>query len=172
MHPFDAILDCLPCGRSAHYDVLEEQPAPDFPHEKTPHPQTTQALADEVLKTLYDADIDDEHLRQRLQGVVRETGWYDSLVALVFNALEKALRAGVPMIQPMKDASEKAERVIGKVWGFVKEHPVFFSLLALGILVILVPWAVEVLGFGELGPIEGIRSLYMCSEISSCVVCL
>lgn len=29
------------------------------------------------------------------------------------------------------------------------------TLVAIGILVILVPWAVEALGFGELGPIEG-----------------
>jgi hypothetical protein len=94
MHPFDAILDCLRCGRSAHYDVLEEQPAPDFPHEKTLDPQTTQSLAEDVLRTLYAADINDEHLRQRLQDIVRETGWYESLAASVFNGLENALKAG------------------------------------------------------------------------------
>jgi hypothetical protein len=155
MHPFDAILECLCPGRSTHYDVLEEQPAHAFPHEKTQHPQTTQSLAEDVLSTLFAADINDEHLVQRLQGIVHETGWYESIVALVLNGLENALKAGAPMGQAMKDAYEKVEQVVGAVWGFVKGHPVFFALVALGILVIFVPWAVEVLGFGELGPIEG-----------------
>ena len=59
------------------------------------------------------------------------------------------------MNQAMKDAYDKAAQVVEGVWGFVKEHPVFFALVALGILVILMPWAIEVLGFGELGPVEG-----------------
>ena len=49
MHSFDAILECLCLGRSAHYDVLEEQPAGPalgFPHEKAQHPPTTQSLAE------------------------------------------------------------------------------------------------------------------------------
>jgi hypothetical protein len=155
MHPFDAILECLCLRRPAHYDALEEQSALDFPHEKIHHPQTTQSLAGDVLSTLYAADINDEHLRQRLQDVVRETGWYESLAASVLNGLENALKAGGPMNQAMKDAYDKAAQVVEGVWGFVKEHPVFFALLALGILVILMPWAIEVLGFGELGPDEG-----------------
>ena len=171
MHPFDAILECLCLGRSTHYDVLEEQPALGLPHEKT---QTThdQSLAGEVLSTLYDADINDEHLSQRLQDVVRETGWSESLATSVLNGLENALKAGAPMGQAMKDAYEKAAQVVGDIWGYVKEHPVFFALVAVGILVILAPWAIEVLGFGELGPIEGMSVVYMCREISSCVICL
>jgi hypothetical protein len=155
MHPLDTILECLCPGRSAHYDVLEDQPALGFPHEKTQHPQTTQSLAGDVLSTLFAADINDEHLVQRLQDIVRETGWYESLAASVLNGLENALKTGAPMNQAMKDAHEKAEQDVGAVWGFVKGHPVFFAVVALGILVILVPWAVELLGFGELGPIEG-----------------
>jgi len=156
MCPFDAIIECLCLRPSAHYDVLEEeQPALDFPHEKTPHPQTTQSLAENVLSTLYAADINDEYLVQRLQDVVQETGWYENLATSVLNGLENALKAKAPMGQAMKDAYDKAAQVVGDIWGFVKEHPVFFSLVALGILVILAPWAIEALGFGELGPIEG-----------------
>jgi hypothetical protein len=156
MHPFDAILECLCWGRSTHYDVLEEQPSFGYPSEKTQHPQSTQSLAEDVLSTLYAADINDKHLmKQRLQDVVRETGWYENLAVSVLNGLENALKEGAPMNQAMKDPYDKAVQVIRKVWGFVEGHPLFFTLLALGILVILMPWAVEVLGFGELGPIEG-----------------
>ncbi|KAH9171479.1 hypothetical protein EDB89DRAFT_1971384 [Lactarius sanguifluus] len=48
---------------------------------------------------------------------------------------QTALKAGAPMGQVMKDAYEKAAQVVGDVWEYAKEHPV--------------------LGFGELGPIEG-----------------
>jgi hypothetical protein len=155
MHPFDAILECLCPGRSAHYDVLEEQPALGFPHEKTQHPQTTQSLAGDVLSTLFAADVNDEHLVQRLQDIVHETGWYEGLAASVLNGLENALKAGAPMGPTMQDAYDMAAQIVGDMWGFVKKHPVFFAFVALAILVILAPWAVEALGFGELGPIEG-----------------
>jgi hypothetical protein len=58
--------------------------------------------------------------------------------------------------------------------GFVVEHPVFCTVVALGVLVsgcptllhmqltivkvIVSPWVIEALGFAELGPVEG-----MCS---------
>jgi hypothetical protein len=38
---------------------------------------------------------------------------------------------------------------------FETEHPVHATLLAIGALAILIPWVPEILGFGELGPIEG-----------------
>ncbi|KIL66898.1 hypothetical protein M378DRAFT_74719 [Amanita muscaria Koide BX008] len=144
-------------GHSPHYGVEEEEPALGFAREKKQHrdPQTTHSLAAEILSTLYAADTNDEHLVQSLQDVVRETGWYEDLAAAVLNGLESALKAAAPMGQAMKDAHDKAAQVVADIWGFAKEHPVFCAVVALGILVILAPWAIEVLGFGELGPIEG-----------------
>lgn len=56
----------------------------------------------------------------------------------------------------MKEAFEKASFAAEE---FTKEHPVIVgvvvTVVAVGILVLLVPWAVEALGFAELGPIEG-----------------
>ena len=56
----------------------------------------------------------------------------------------------------MKEAFDKASAAAAE---FVHEHPVFVAavatIVAIGILVILVPWAVEALGFGATGPIEG-----------------
>ena len=137
---------------AAQYDVLEERPL----DEKKRDPQTTKSLAADILSTFYAADANDEHLIQRVQDVVHETGWYEELAAAVLTGLENALKAKAPMGQAMKDAHEKARQVIADVFGFAREHPVFCALVALGIIVILAPWAVEVLGFGELGPIEGV----------------
>lgn len=56
----------------------------------------------------------------------------------------------------MKDTYDKVREVAEE---FVKEHPVLVEVLvivvAIGILAVLVPWAVEALGFGELGPVAG-----------------
>lgn len=59
-----------------------------------------------------------------------------------------------PFLQP-KAASDALTKVQGAAIGFAKEHPAYATLIALGILAVLMPWALEILGFGELGPIEG-----------------
>ena len=55
----------------------------------------------------------------------------------------------------MQAAYDKACDAAEVFEGFVAGHPVFCTLVALGVLVVLAPYAVEMLGFGELGPIEG-----------------
>jgi len=59
------------------------------------------------------------------------------------------------MGQAMKTAYEKATQVVADVLEFIKEHLVFCAVVAFGILMILAPWAIEAVSFGELGPIEG-----------------
>lgn len=54
----------------------------------------------------------------------------------------------------MKEASEKAS---GKAAEFAHDHPYFCASIAVGILVILMPWALEALGLAELGPVEDER---------------
>ena len=142
-------------GHSVRYVVLEEQPALGFPDEKKQQPPTTESLAAEIVSTLYAADTNDEFLVRRLQDVVRETGWYEDLAVVVLETLVKVLRTEAPMGQAMKNAYAKGTQVVADVWGFAKDHPVFCTVVALGILVILAPWAIEWLGFGELGPTEG-----------------
>ena len=172
MHPFNEILECLCIGHSTRYDVVEEQPAVEFLHEKKHPPQTTQSLAEDILSTLYAADTNDENLLHHIQDIVRETGWYDSLAAAVLTGLENTLKTEAPMGQAMRDAYDKVAKVVEQLWQFAKDHPVFVAVVALGILVVLAPWAIEVLGFGELGPIEGMStscwSLYTCAGRSWC----
>jgi len=38
---------------------------------------------------------------------------------------------------------------------FAREHPVYFAVISLGMLVLFAPWALEALGFAEMGPVEG-----------------
>jgi hypothetical protein len=66
------------------------------------------------------------------------------------------LESGKVLVGAMKETYDKVREVAEN---FVKEHPiltaVIVTVIAIGILAVLVPWAVEALGFGELGPIEG-----------------
>jgi hypothetical protein len=148
----DAILKCLCYRTDSDSDALEEKRLLDFPDDKARPLKTTQALASDILSTLYAANKNDEHLAQSLQDIVHETGWYESLAVTVLNGLENALKAGAPMGEAVNDAFQKSTAAATE---FAKEHPVFCTVVALGILVLLAPWAIEALGFGELGPIEG-----------------
>lgn len=75
------------------------------------------------------------------------------------NQFESVLRTGVgpegeqPKMSPaMKDAFEKANNAAAN---FAQEHPLYGTIIAWGILVILAPGDVEALGFGELRSIKG-----------------
>jgi hypothetical protein len=123
--------------------------------------RTTQELTTEVLNTLYKAEKKGRTLKQDLQDIVSDYGWTENLATAILNGLESALKAGAPMGQAMKEAFEKATK---EAADFAHDHPVFCTLIALGILAILVPWAVVALGFGELGPVEG----KSCALFESC----
>jgi len=128
-------------------------------------PQTTESLAEDILSSLFTAQINDENLKHRIQDIVRVAGWYETLAVAVLKGMENALKAEVPMGQAMRDAYDKAAKVVEEVWQFGKDHPVFVAVVALGILVVLAPWA----GFGELGPIEGTFAAWWQSRYGSSV---
>jgi hypothetical protein len=117
-----------------------------------------EQLANDILSLLYKAE-DLDALRKE----VRATGWTDALARRILDGLVNALNAGAAMGGPMKEAFDKASAEAKK---FVEEHPiltaVIVTLIAIGILEIMVPWAVAALGFGELGPIEGSNSPKHC----------
>ena len=120
-------------------------------------------LASSILSALFTAEKPGQDLDRRLQNIVHTSGnklhtsgWYEGLAKRVLDGLIDALQSGAAMGTAMKEAVDRASAVASK---FVKEHPVFatvmITIIAIGILAILLPWAVEALGFGELGPVEG-----------------
>ena len=144
---------CYPTD-SDDSDLSEEKHILDSesPKQTKPGSRNTQALAADILSLLSTAEYNDKHLEESLQDIVRETGWYEDLAAAVLNGLETIVRAGAPVAGAMTDAVDKATTAAIE---FAKEHPVFCTIVALGVLVLLAPWVIEALGFGELGPIEG-----------------
>ena len=72
----------------------------------------------------------------------------------------------------MSGVYDNAAGVVEDVWEFEKNHSTFVVAFALGILAVFAPLAVEVMGFGQLGPIGVGWSLCARREISSYIVFL
>lgn len=80
--------------------------------------------------------------------------WYESLAAAILERLQAALQAGAELSATVEDAVERADLAAQAV-GFVKEHPVYCTLIAMGVLVMIAPWVLEAVGFAEAGIVEG-----------------
>jgi hypothetical protein len=148
-----AILACL-CTDSAavdHLRLADEKSNNDF----TTDPRTPESVPEKVVSTLINAEKPGRNLEARLDAIVGTQGWTEKIAEWTLQRMEQVLKAGKSLGPAVKEAMDKAMAVLETVEGFVKEHPVMCTVIALGVLVILAPWAVEALGFGELGPIEG-----------------
>lgn len=92
----------------------------------------------------------------KLDSIVSAHGWRQNVAKLVLEKLTKALINSHDKLGPaVRDAYEKAWEVAKGIEGFVIEHPVMCTIIALGVLAIMAPWVLEALGFAELGPING-----------------
>src|SRR5271154_5209981 len=142
-------------------DISEKQQPP-------PARPTTQDVAINILNALYDAEKPGELLKRRIEDIVEECGWTENLAAALLSQLENALKSKASMGQAMRDAFNRS---MDAAVGFAHDHPVFCTLIALGIFVILLPWVIEFLGFSELGPIEGISSLHQAFDCQASLIC-
>ncbi|GKZ66705.1 hypothetical protein AnigIFM60653_002701 [Aspergillus niger] len=111
----------------------------------------TSAVASDIVNILLTGETP-EAIQKGLKEQVDANGWSDSIAQAILHGLNDAITAGAEMAGPAADALNKAKEA---AVDFAKEHPAFTILLALGVLAALAPWVLEVLGFGELGPIAG-----------------
>jgi len=151
MNIITAILECL--GREPtqfptthHFDRYSDTKA------HTTTEDDTAAAASDFVHALRTAEKNGENLHRTLDGIVHETGWTENLAKAILNKLVEVLKAGAKLGGAMLEAIEKATEA---AVGFAREHPVYATLIALGVLVVLSPWVIEALGFAELGPVEG-----------------
>lgn len=109
------------------------------------------SMASDILTIILTADTP-YTLHKRLNEEISTESWSEDIATALLQGLENAIKTGAEMAKASLDALKQAENA---AIGFAKEHPVYATLIALGILAILLPWTLEILGFGELGPIEG-----------------
>jgi hypothetical protein len=144
-----SIVGCITGRDNQAESLVNEKADPNHTDEDR---RTAQTIATDVLNVLCTAEKNGRDLKRTLQDIVGEYGWTEKIATAILNGLEKILKNGASMAQAMKDAFQRATNAAE---AFAREHPVYCTVIALGILVILAPWVIEALGFGELGPIEG-----------------
>ncbi|KAF9738106.1 hypothetical protein PMIN01_03389 [Paraphaeosphaeria minitans] len=146
----EAIITCL----------TGSEPRATTYHEKEPlvdpcQPRTAEEAASRVVHALLQADKAGPDLKRTLDEIVGSYGWTEKIAERVLVQLHVALREAEKLQGPVKEAYDKACSAALAVEGFVKEHPVFFTVIALGVIITIAPWVLEALGFAELGPLEG-----------------
>ncbi|KAF1962821.1 hypothetical protein CC80DRAFT_461167 [Byssothecium circinans] len=147
-----AFIACL-CGAEPTIEethISEKQPL------LSPTPiRTTEETAARVIDTLNTTKKRGSELQIALNDIVGECGWTERLVEWILVKLEQVLREAEKLSPYLREAYEKSCEAATAIKGFVKDHPVFCTLVAIGVLVTIAPWMVEVLGFAEAGPVQG-----------------
>lgn len=130
-----------------------------YEDEKTAH-LTREEAADRIVNALFVADKGGSTLIAHIDGIAHQAGgWSEWLAEQIRKGIEEAITTGKEMNTVLAAAYDKACEAATVFEQFTKDHPiataVFVTVIAIGVLVILAPYVVEILGFGELGPIEG-----------------
>ena len=135
-----------------YMSITENMPPTLGSHEKL----TTQQTALLITSALRDAQRSGDKLNDTIDDIVREAGgWRESIAEAVLHAVENVLKDGLEMNEVMKVAYYRALEMAKRIGQFAHEHPLFCTLVAVGVIAILAPYVLEVLGFGELGIVEG-----------------
>lgn len=122
----------------------------------TPSVRPTSEVASDVVAVLLRAPRPCVTLRADLDSIIGTYGWTQSLAEYVLARLCSALQAAHDNLGPaVREAYQLSWEAAKSIEGFVVEHPVFVTVVALGVLVIIAPWVLEALGFAALGPAEG-----------------
>ncbi|KAF2235552.1 hypothetical protein EV356DRAFT_420729, partial [Viridothelium virens] len=115
-------------------------------------------VAHDIIIKLFAAEKNDAALRADLQSTVHACGWYDGLAAAILSALEQAIKLNADMGSAMKDAYGKAAAAVNHITEWAEAHPemaaVVVTLIALGVLALMMPWLMAYLGFTEEGILE------------------
>jgi hypothetical protein len=145
-----AILACL-CGADPVDVEYPFKERPTLYHDA----YTAEETADRVIHAIVSAEKGGNDLRLSLKNIVDTDGWTENVAHWTLRKLEQTLQDASKLGPVLKKAYETALEVALAVEGFTTTHPVFCTVVAIGVLVLLAPWALEALGFGELGPVEG-----------------
>lgn len=129
--------DCLPAY---------SQPSTDIDTE-------TDAMATSIMHALLNASTPQD-LHKTLSNHFSAMSWTTTLAQSILKKLEHTLSNVDPSKfgNLLKDAFERATR---EAVDFAREHPVYCTIIALGILVMVMPWVLQVLGFAEVGIVKG-----------------
>lgn len=113
--------------------------------------RSPDSLASDIVNIILTADTP-YNIHKQINERINTESWSETIAIALLHGLESAIKTGTHMAKASADALTQAKDAAIE---FAENHPVYATLIALGILAILVPSALEILGFSELGPIEG-----------------
>ena len=154
----------LPAKPGKHQHISEKAALQPTPRGGEKFSISCEQAASSIVSAMVDADKNDRSLDVTIKSLVHQAGgWSNWLASKIVEGLAKFLEAEAPMNAAMRNAYDKACEEAKKMGVFAADHPVltavFFTVIAMGILVVLAPYVVEWLGFwvgfGEEGPIAG-----------------
>ncbi|RMZ71316.1 lincomycin-condensing lmbA [Pyrenophora seminiperda CCB06] len=148
-----ALAGLVCCGAQPEDDTyLDEKAALLSPSDR----RGAGDVAEDVVTIILRTSITGPALRMKLDSIVSRYGWSDNVAKLVLSKLSQALTdPHEKLASPARDAYNKACEAATRTRGFLLQPPFLCTVNALGVLAILAPWVLEVLGFGELGLIAG-----------------
>lgn len=107
------------------------------------------------IEILFGSEKSGMDLRLALDGIVVTNDWKQDSAAAVFEALQKAIQTARQMSDLVWEIHRKVISILSAIEGFGKDYQVSCALAALGILVILSPRVIELIGFTEGGILKG-----------------
>lgn len=164
MYILTTIFPCLPLRPADRAIQLPTTETRQLTSEKQDSISSAQidAAASRIVSTILTASkpTPNPSLTASIESHVHSAGgWSSYLAQRILSALEIVLKSGKERNAALQDAYDKAVEAANVFEGFVAEHPVvvgvFVTVVAVGVLVLLAPYAVEMLGFAEVGPVEG-----------------
>jgi hypothetical protein len=112
-----------------------------------------QVQAEQIVTLIIKAEKPGAELNAQICDVVRTTGWNEWIAEKVLSMLSDAIERGTPLALAMADSVKEATEAARQ---FTLNHPyVAATVIALGVLALLFPAMLTLLGFGEEGIIAG-----------------
>lgn len=163
------IISCLcaggrtPCKRDVLFSqaVVIEKPQPTSPLCFTsPKRSPSTDIVVEAISIIRSADKKSSALTRKVDDLVGAEGWTEWIAENILDGIVMALKEGREKMGPaLAITYDEACKVAEVAFELAKDHPLvtagLLTIIAVGVLVILTPTIVEVLGFAELGPLEG-----------------
>lgn len=92
----------------------------------------------------------------KLGGFLETIGeWTKEASEAILHAFKAAVREGCDMTPAVQKACDEVCEVTKEVGVFIKDNPVFSTLVVLGILALFTPLIIKALSFAATGPVAG-----------------
>lgn len=146
---------CVPCIPNKSFRSDDYLP---LTTEKPDLPPFNDNPAMQFLDVLQTTNSSGEELEKQLRSVISTTSLSEKLAAEIVRGIEDILKRGIKVADTMNKAVNTATDTALQL---AEDHPYYASLIAagtliaIGVLVLVAPWIIEVLGFSSRGPRAG-----------------